>query len=98
MRISGFGEDILFEKKLRENTDNNQDHLSFSSYLQGKLDEVNHLQIRAEESTEALIKGDDVEIHQVLLNTEEAQLSLQLAIEIRNKMVEAYQELNRLQL
>lgn len=98
MKITGFAEDKLFQNNLMGKKDKVEEGLSFSGYLQEKLDGVNKLQIRAEESTEAFIKGEDIEIHQVLLNTEEAQLSLQLAIEIRNKMVEAYQEINRLQL
>ncbi len=98
MKITGFAKDMMIESNITKNQDNIGNELSFTSYLQEKLDDVNNLQLRAEESTEALIKGEDIEIHQVLLNTEEAQLSLQLAIEIRNKLVEAYQELNRLQL
>ena len=98
MKITGFAKDMMIENNITKNQDNIGNEPSFTSYLQEKLDDVNNLQLRAEESTEALIKGEDIEIHQVLLNTEEAQLSLQLAIEIRNKLVEAYQELNRLQL
>lgn len=98
MKITSFATDTILENKVRESKDNKDNELSFSSYLQGKLDDVNKLQMKAEESTKALIKGENIEIHQVLLNTEEAQLSLQLAIEMRNKLVEAYQELNRLQL
>ena len=98
MKITGFAEDTLFQSNLMGKINKIEDESSFSGYLQEKLDGVNKLQMRAEESTEALIKGEDIDIHQVLLNTEEAQLSLQLAIEIRNKMVEAYQEINRLQL
>ena len=98
MKITGFAEDTLFQSNLMGKKNKIEDESSFSGYLQEKLDGVNKLQMRAEQSTEALIKGEDIDIHQVLLNTEEAQLSLQLAIEIRNKMVEAYQEINRLQL
>jgi flagellar hook-basal body complex protein FliE len=71
---------------------------SFISTLKEKLDEVNEKQLAAEAATEAFIKGEDVDIHQVMLVTEEAKLSLQLAVQIRNKLVEAYQEISKMQL
>jgi flagellar hook-basal body complex protein FliE len=37
-------------------------------------------------------------MHDVMLSAQEAQLSMQLMIEVRNKIYEAYQELNRVQL
>jgi flagellar hook-basal body complex protein FliE len=72
--------------------------LSFLDTLKQKLDEVNEKQIQAETTTEAIIKGDDIDIHEVMLAGEEAKLSLQMAVQVRNKLVEAYQELNRMQL
>jgi flagellar hook-basal body complex protein FliE len=71
---------------------------SFGETLKNAIDKVNDSQVKADQMTEGLIKGDNVEIHEVMLATEEAKLSLQLAIEVRNKVVEAYQELNRIQL
>lgn len=70
----------------------------FFKYLQNELDKVNDQQINAENSTMDLITGDATDIHQVLITTEEARLSLELAVQIRNKLVDAYQELIRLQI
>lgn len=44
------------------------------------------------------IQGDNTDIHNVMLSTEEAKMSLELAVQVRNKIVDAYQELNRMQL
>lgn len=74
------------------------DSNSFISMLKDKLDEVNNNQIAADNATESFIKGDSTDIHQVMLQSEEAKLSLELAVQVRNKLVEAYQELNRMQL
>ena len=71
--------------------------LEFSDILKNKLDEVNDKQIVAEKTTESFIKGENTDIHEVMIKTEEAKLSLQLAVQIRNKLVEAYQEINRMQ-
>jgi flagellar hook-basal body complex protein FliE len=77
---------------------NTEEGLSFLDTLKQKLDEVNGKQLQSEQVTEAFIKGEDVEIHEVMLAGEEAKLSLQMAVQVRNKLVEAYQELNRMQL
>lgn len=71
--------------------------LDFSSILKNKLDEVNNQQISADNITNQFIQGDNVDVHQVMLSTQEAQMSLQLAVQVRNKIVESYQELNRMQ-
>jgi flagellar hook-basal body complex protein FliE len=86
----------LNKQKVEDNSE--KDGLSFISELRKKLDEVNEDQLKAEAVTEAFVKGEDVDIHQVMLINEEAKLSLQMAVQVRNKLVEAYQELNRMQL
>ena len=85
----------LDEKKV---TSENEEGTSFLDTLKEKLDKINDDQLAAESVTEAFIKGDDVDIHEVMLVGEEAKLSLQMAVQVRNKLVEAYQELNRMQL
>jgi flagellar hook-basal body complex protein FliE len=76
----------------------NSGSVSFMDMLKEKLDDVNEKQIKADEATEAFISGDDVDIHELMLITEEAKMSLQLAVQVRNKLVEAYQEINKMQL
>ncbi|MFU0823732.1 flagellar hook-basal body complex protein FliE [Clostridium sp.] len=70
---------------------------SFVETLKNKLEEVNEKQLEAEKTTEEFIKGEDVDVHEVMIKTEEAKLSLQLAVQVRNKLLEAYQEINRMQ-
>ena len=47
---------------------------------------------------EGFINGEDIDIHQVMLASEEAKMSIELAVQIRNKIVEAYQEISKMQL
>lgn len=84
--------------KPAENTDNNDKGISFFDTLKDKLDEVNNQQIEADQVTQAFIEGDNVDVHQVMIASEEAKQSLQLAVQVRNKLVEAFQEINRMQL
>ena len=99
MKINGFVPDskIFDNLKTVEGKTENKDN-GFYSLLKDKLDEVNDKQIEADNKTESFIKGEGPDIHEVMLSSEEAKMSLQLAVQVRNKLVEAYQELNRMQL
>jgi len=71
--------------------------VSFGSLLGEALAEVNQLQLRSSEATARMVAGEAEDIHQVMLASEQASLSLQLAVQVRNKLVEAYQEISRMQ-
>lgn len=71
---------------------------TFATTLQNSLDEINENQIVANQATEALVKGDDIEISDVMLAGEEAKVSLQFAVQVRNKLVDAYKEISQMQL
>ncbi|WP_251860490.1 flagellar hook-basal body complex protein FliE [Clostridium sp. Marseille-Q2269] len=76
----------------------NNEIVNFSDILKDKLDGVNVKQVKADNSTQAFIKGQETDIHNVMLNAEEAKMSMELAVQVRNKLVESYQELSRMQL
>lgn len=102
MKINQFVPDskIFDSFNIKDNKTEKADSSSsnFLDILKEKLDAVNEKQIAAEDTTESFIKGDETDIHKVMLDTEEAKMSLELAVQIRNKLVEAYQELSRMQL
>lgn len=103
MKINGFVpnakifEDISGINEKKESKVEGNEEGSFFSTLKNKLDEVNEKQIQAENTTEGFIKGDGKNINEVMLDAAEAKMSLQLAVQVRNKIVEAYQEFNRMQ-
>ena len=74
------------------------DGTSFSTIVSNAINKVNDAEITANNKIEALIKGEDVEMHEVMLAMQESSLSLQALIEVRNKVVEAYKEINNIQL
>lgn len=90
--------DSVISKPKDEKQNNEQDQVGFGGFLKQKLDEVNDKQLNAENTTQRFIQGDDVDIHKVMLDTEEAKMSLELAVQVRNKLLDAYQEINRTQL
>lgn len=61
------------------------------------LNEVNRLQSRAKGMAEEAAVGGDVDLHDVMIAGEKASVAMQLTLQIRNKMVEAYQEVMRMQ-
>ncbi|MFZ5644557.1 MAG: flagellar hook-basal body complex protein FliE [Bacillota bacterium] len=70
---------------------------SFGEVLSKALDEVNSAQVKADETTKKFLVGEIQDIHQVTIAAEQAKIMMQLAVEVRNKMVEAYQEISRMQ-
>ena len=67
---------------------------SFSGMLSEALAKVNNDLLEAEKLTQDFALGKNVELHQVIIATEQANLALQLTIQVRNKVIEAYQEIN----
>lgn len=71
---------------------------NFSDIFKSALNKLNDSQGVASDSIVSFIKGDESEIHNVMISMEEAKLTMQLAIEVRNKLIEAYQEISRTQI
>ncbi|WP_461200426.1 flagellar hook-basal body complex protein FliE [Anoxybacillus sp. TBDG-1] len=70
---------------------------AFSQFLKEAINEVNKQQIESDQLTTKLVKGEHVDLHNVMIASQKASVSLQLAIEVRNKVIEAYQEVMRMQ-
>ena len=69
----------------------------FGDALGDAVKSIDTLQRQADAQGSALAAGEPVEIHDVMLAYDRASLSMQLAIQVRNKMVEAYQDIMRMQ-
>ena len=99
MNISTYVNNAKAINEFQKNgVENKNENSGFLDTLKEKLSEVNDKQLEAENLTQKFIKGEEEDIHKVMLSTEEAKLSLELAVQIRNKLVEAYQEFNRMQI
>lgn len=72
--------------------------LSFGDMLNQKIEEANSLQKQADQLTDSFLQGEPVEIHEMLIAMEKADLALREMTEIRNKLVEAYQNVERMQI
>jgi flagellar hook-basal body complex protein FliE len=69
----------------------------FGDLLKDAVNEVNRLQDQADRLADQLASGQLNDVHQVMVAMEKASLALQLTIQVRNKVIEAYQEMMRTQ-
>lgn len=70
----------------------------FGTVLRQSLGEVNKLQAKADEAVQALATGKGISLHETMIALEKADLSFRLMMEVRNKIVEAYREVLRMQI
>jgi flagellar hook-basal body complex protein FliE len=70
---------------------------SFESTLGQMVTEVNGKQATANQAVAGMLGGGNVSLHQAMISMEEANVSFQLMVEVRNKLLDSYQELMRMQ-
>ncbi|MED3573420.1 flagellar hook-basal body complex protein FliE [Cytobacillus praedii] len=70
---------------------------SFASVLKESINKVNELQIQSDKATEKLVNGENIDLHQVMIASQKASITMSATLEIRNKVIEAYQETMRMQ-
>jgi flagellar hook-basal body complex protein FliE len=69
----------------------------FGAWFASELQGVNTQLIASERGLQALAAGDAISLHEVMMRAEEAKLSFQLMVQVRNRALEAYQEIMRAQ-
>jgi flagellar hook-basal body complex protein FliE len=70
---------------------------SFAQVLKDSLAQVNSLQREADAAIQALASGHTASLHDTMLAIQQADLSFRLMMQVRNKIVEAYEEVLRMQ-
>jgi flagellar hook-basal body complex protein FliE len=70
---------------------------SFGDTLGKAMDGVNTIQNAANQQAEAYATGEQTELHQVIMAVGKAETAMQLTVQIRNKMIDAYHEITRMQ-
>ena len=70
---------------------------AFSSMLGKFIQDVNAKEVNASNAVNSLQSGGSASLHQAVIAMEEANVSFQLMVEVRNKLLDAYQELMRMQ-
>lgn len=68
----------------------------FGQVLNNAISTLSQKENTSNQAIASLAAGEDIELHQVMMAMKEAEISFQLALEVRNKIVDAYQEVMRM--
>ena len=95
--------EILFNSKFKnitndKNAEGNSDSVGFGDILKKCMDDTNDKILKSDSTATSFIKGEDVNIDEVMIKGQEASLSLQFLTQTRDKLLEGYSQLSRLQL
>ncbi len=69
----------------------------FGNVLTQAMQEIDHLQNESHQEIEKVLGGDITDVHSAMIAMQKADLSFQMMMQIRNKLVEAYHEIMRMQ-
>jgi flagellar hook-basal body complex protein FliE len=96
MKIDGIGSQVnpapIVEKQANPTGGTN-----FGEKMRDAVSKVSDLESQANEFANKLAAGDAVEIHQAMIAMQKASTALQFTIQVRNKIIEAYHEIMRMQ-
>lgn len=100
MAINGLGSlelKAISPMSLKSLDDGNSD-VSFVDYLKNALNETNNMLLESDRVSEEFAAGNTDNIHQVLIASEKANIALQFTMQVRNKIMDAYTEIMRMQI
>ncbi len=71
---------------------------AFQSVLTDAIQRVEQFRLGSEQSTDRFLRGEEEELHQVVLAGQRSEVAFEMFLGVRNKVVSAYQEIMRMQL
>ena len=91
--VNGFGQNIGVGAGA---TPTSTGGTNFVQTLEETMQKVEALQSEAEKQVEGMVTGKGVDIHSAMIAVEKADLSFQLMMQVRNKIVDAYQQISQM--
>jgi|SRR5579884_1853273 len=70
---------------------------SFAGSLKEAIAQVNEAQLTASRTVDKFVAGESQNVHQMMIALQKADVSFQLMMQVRNKLVSAYEEIQRMQ-
>lgn len=98
MRVESSYDRLKFEGQMKEAASEGKGKTSsFMDILKDSIQKVNELQIEADKAIAELATGENRDIARTMIAVEKANIAFQMMAQIRNKIIEAYQEIMRMQ-
>lgn len=97
MNISSISDSIGSIASKQTNPVKNENDKSFQNMLNEAMTEVNDSQVQGYKAMEGIATGNVKNLQEAVQKIEEAELSLKLALEVKNKAIAAYKEIGRMQ-
>jgi len=82
----------------KQEVENDAVKVDFGDTLKAAVDKTNNLQQTADQMTQNFVSGEtSVDLHEVMISLQKANVTFQTMVQVRNKMVTAYQEIMNMQ-
>jgi flagellar hook-basal body complex protein FliE len=98
LNISGLGAQIPVPPQLTPSPSSESAGTSFKDIMSGAINEVETARSSANKSVEQFMAGEGEDLHSTILASQRAELEFQMFMQVRNKVVSAYQEVMKMQL
>jgi flagellar hook-basal body complex protein FliE len=98
MPINSIGgiQSVVSRSTLSDSSANQTGGADFGSALNQAVGALQQLGKQADSASLALAKGDPIDVHEVMIANEQASLGFSMALQVRNKLVDAYTEVMRM--
>ncbi len=85
------------EVRVPQNHGNEKSGTGFGEILKDAISAVNELQKQSDQEIQKLMTGESQDLHTTVIAMQKADLSFQMMMQVRNKIIQAYQEIMRMQ-
>ena len=92
------GNAIQLNNSIDKVLDKKETGTKFSDILKNALDDANKQKIESDKLTEDYVLGKNDNLHEVMISSQKAELSIMFVTEVRNRLMDAYQEFMRMQI
>jgi flagellar hook-basal body complex protein FliE len=98
MNVTAIDPAFLDAKALAPLSSGNEPAKAFSTWLDQQIKATNTDIVAADDAVRRMAVGEPVNLHQVMVHLDRAKLQFELVMQVRNKLLDAYQDLLRMQI